>query len=472
MHPFNAMRLFPFVLLISCASFSRAQTVADNWYFGANTGITFSNGAAEPLAGSMMQTAEGCASYSDPDGNLLFYSDGVTVWARDHSVMPNGTGLNSSSTCTQAALVVPHPGNDSLFYIFTPPDMFNPSGSFCYSIVDLTLNGGYGDVTEKNIPLFSPSTEKVTGVVARNKHDYWVIGHGYGNADFYSFSVTSQGIDPVPVISTAGMPHAYSDDNNIGQMKASPCGDRIAVVVLDSAFVEVFDFNDQTGEVSNPIHLGDFTPNNAWGPYGLEFSPNGSRLYMTQVTPGIVVQYDLWAGTPADVILSADTVAFSGPFDRFSSLQNAPDGKIYIAKTEEDHLAAIEHPDSLGAACGYVANAVSLPPIMCAHGLPNFITSIFCQETLPTYTHDRRDEVSGTTLFPNPATESTTVYFPGEGAALITLYDACGRMLIQQPTLANGATGVPLDLQGLASGIYAVEVLAGSTRSVARLIKD
>src|SRR6185503_6051784 len=134
------------------------------------------------------------------------------------------------------------------------------------------------------------------------------IGHSFDNADFYVYSITTAGINATPVISTAGtVQTGYL--NKIGTMKASPCGDKIGVIVFDAAYVELFDFDNSTGVVSNAVHLGDFTVGNAWGLYGLEFSPDGSRLYVTQEQPAIVVQYDLLAGSNAAIIASADTVA-------------------------------------------------------------------------------------------------------------------------------------------------------------------
>ena len=163
------------LFFISAAAYSQHE--ADNWYFGNNAGITFSTNPPSFLPGSVMNTYEGSASVSDTVGNLLFYTNGLGVWARDHTMMPNGSGLGGGLSSTQSALATQDPGNDSLYYLFTPPEQFNPGGSFCYSIINMTLNNGYGDVTNKNTPLFSPSTEKVTAVRHANGTDIWVIGH-------------------------------------------------------------------------------------------------------------------------------------------------------------------------------------------------------------------------------------------------------------------------------------------------------
>src|SRR4029453_2393875 len=89
-----------------------------------------------------------------------------------------------------------------LYYLFTPPDFFG--ANFCYSIVDMSLNGGYGDIIDKNTILFGPSGEKVTAVRHANGTDAWVIGHSFDNADFYAYNITTSGIDATPVISSAG----------------------------------------------------------------------------------------------------------------------------------------------------------------------------------------------------------------------------------------------------------------------------
>src|SRR5215212_7855564 len=97
-------KLFALLFLWSVSAYSQHEW--DNWCFGLNTAITFSTNPPTYLAGNHpMGTSEGCTSWSDNAGNLLFYSDGTSVWDRTDNIMPNGTGLNASMTCSQAALV-------------------------------------------------------------------------------------------------------------------------------------------------------------------------------------------------------------------------------------------------------------------------------------------------------------------------------------------------------------------------------
>ena len=88
------------ILLCVCCIFlgtSHAQNESSNWYFGSNSGLTFNTSPPSALQDSQMSTGEGCASVSDFAGELLFYTDGRTIWNRNHSVMLNGTEFCFSS---------------------------------------------------------------------------------------------------------------------------------------------------------------------------------------------------------------------------------------------------------------------------------------------------------------------------------------------------------------------------------------
>src|SRR5207244_1600787 len=131
-----------------------------HWYFGANAGIDFSSGSPVAVTYGKVIASEGSACMSDTSGNLLFYTDGDTVWDKNDNVMPSGTGLyGGGGTSTQSAIILPQPGSDSLYYIFTVDGATGGCVNGCvfgYSIVDMSLNAGLGDVSTKNIPLVMP----------------------------------------------------------------------------------------------------------------------------------------------------------------------------------------------------------------------------------------------------------------------------------------------------------------------------
>ena len=68
------------------AMFAFSQQEASNWYFGENAGIKFNaNGTVTAVTDGQLFTREGCATMSNSVGQLLFYTDGITVYNRNHA---------------------------------------------------------------------------------------------------------------------------------------------------------------------------------------------------------------------------------------------------------------------------------------------------------------------------------------------------------------------------------------------------
>jgi hypothetical protein len=137
------------IILIFCSTFIFGQKQGNIWYFGNNAGIDFNNATPKPLGNSALKTLEGCATVSNSKGELLFYTNGITVWNKNHLPMPNGTGLLGDTSSTQSAVIVPQPLTPNIFYVFTV-DAEGRANGLQYSIVDMSLNGGLGDVKTKN----------------------------------------------------------------------------------------------------------------------------------------------------------------------------------------------------------------------------------------------------------------------------------------------------------------------------------
>lgn len=349
-----------------------AQNEASHWCFGIHAHISFASGTPVAVGTSAMNTREGCCTISDAEGNLLFYSDGVSVWNRNHNRMPNGFALLGNSSSTQSSIVIPKPGSSHLYYLFTVPDC-NQAGGLCYSLVDMTLDGGMGDivVAEKNITLLPNVTEKVTAILHANQTDIWVITHERNNNTFAAFLVGTAGINHLPVKSYTGSVHGPHSNAFLGYMKASPDGNRLAVAVYSPlSFFELFDFNNSNGTISNPVK---FT-NGLNGPYGVEFSPNSQLLYLGDFNLGKLYQANL-SGDSAAIVASMTQIAF--PLFSMGALQIGSDQKIYITVESHTHLHVISNPNVAGAGCGYQANAVFLGGNTAKLGLPSFIQSYF-----------------------------------------------------------------------------------------------
>jgi len=269
-------------LMIICAvvssQFVHAQKEANMWYFGSLAGVDFNSGSPVAFGGSAMTQLEGCASISDTSGSTLFYTNGADVWNKNNVQMPNGFGLLGDNNSAQAAIIVRAPGSYTIFYIFTTPTW--GVGDMCYSIVDMSLQGGLGDITIKNTPMFTNSTEKVTAVQHANGTDIWIVGHEFNTNNFYSFLLTPAGLNPVPVITSTGSIHS-GGLGFAGYMKASHNGQKLAYAcTINMNLVELLDFDNSTGIPSNPLSFINITE-----AYGLEFSPDDSKLYATEENP-------------------------------------------------------------------------------------------------------------------------------------------------------------------------------------------
>jgi len=354
--------------LITTLTYSQRE--ASVWYFGNNAGIKFNNdGTVTALTDGQLNTSEGCASLADNAGNLLFYTDGMTIYNKNHQIMLNGTGLTGNWSTTQSATIVQKPGSMNLFYVFTL-DSYAGANGFRYSIVDMNLDGGLGGVTiDKNILVYAPSSEKLAIVKHANNNDFWIVTHGWNNNNFYSYLLTSSGLNITPTISNIGTVISGSTDNVWGYMKISPDGSKLAVSNSLLNF-ELYDFNNTNGQITNQRVL--FTGN---GTYGVEFSPNSELLYTTigDPPPYKILQYDLTATN----IASSQQEIYNSTLFSPAALQLGPDGKIYIAEPSKSKLSVIENPNIVGSGCNISLETIDLAGRTCDLGLPPFVTSFF-----------------------------------------------------------------------------------------------
>ncbi len=417
-----------FFLTITTLAFSQQE--ASVWYFGINAGIKFNpDGTVTALQDSQMQTYEGCCSIADSDGNLLFYSDGQSVWDRNHVIMPNGnknngTSLHGDLSSTQSGIIVPNPTNPNIYYIFTVdephhgnaavyPNVF--SGNYNdltatpidddglnhglnYSIIDLSVtgsNGSFGDVTSRNNHLITYDTnptgeeikykcsEKITAVSSASGDEYWVITQFINK--FYAFNVNTLGVTTNPVISNAlpSIPISGYRRNALGYLKASSNGNKLVIAHLQSdtsvgnsdfysGSVYTYDFNNSNGVVSNPVLV-----DSGYAPYGVEFSKGANIVYVSyqevNAVPIKVSQYDLnSADIPNSEVIIHQTTGTYG------ALQMGINNKIYYSARTFGYLGVINNPDVLSYGCNFVYNGQLLATnTTCYAGLPPFITSFF-----------------------------------------------------------------------------------------------
>jgi hypothetical protein len=379
------MKNFTFLLLlISLHSFAQKQ--ANIWYFGNGAGLDFNN-ACNPvvLTNGSINGFEGCSTISDKNtGQLLFYTNSEEVWNRNHILMPNSTLVNSGNTITQV-VIIEKPSSDSLYYIITSEIQSYSGEGLRFHQIDMSLNGGFGGIAFKDSILYpSPVTEKITAVRHANGTDIWILGHEYNSNNYLAFLVTAAGIQTTPVISSIGKVH---HDNltfdNIGELKASPDRSKLAAVTLNGPNIELFDFDNATGIISNLITLpekgGYDSLGNSSGLYGVSFSSSNRFLYVSKWenqflgSLGQIIQYDITSNDSA-IINNSRVDVFTTSSKNLYSLQLAPDRKIYVGQqTNNGYIGVINFPDSAGMSCNYVDNGVYLNGKMSGWGLNNLM---------------------------------------------------------------------------------------------------
>ncbi len=347
-------------------TFAFSQKEANIWYFGNHAGLDFNSGSPVALTNGQIDTQEGCAVLSNSAGQLLFYTDGITAYNRLHQVMLNGNDLAGHSSSAQSATIVPKPGSSTLFYVFTTDNEHDPNG-FRYSVIDLSLDGGYGAITaDKNILVYTPTIENIAITKHANGTDFWVITHAWDNNSFNTYLLTASGLSTVPVTTNIGNPVTGVGFTAAGITKISPSGAKLAFSSV-SDFVQLFDFNNNTGVISNEQTLiseyGEL--------YGLEFSPSEKVLYVTNAF-GKIYQYDLTASD----IPSSKQIIYSGSLNT-AALQIGPDGKIYVAIYNQFKLGVINTPDIVGLGCDFQIDGVDLGGKNSRGGLPSFNQSFF-----------------------------------------------------------------------------------------------
>lgn len=179
------------ILLCLLITFSLTDIYAQksdyNWYFGTVAGITFNTKDGHPvsLTDGNMSSGYQSSTFSDYDGNLLFYSNGVLILNKNHNVMENGTGLNFKLDAARNLIIIPKPGHADIFYIFSYYTFLmdndkNTQKGLIYSVVDMSKNLGFGSVVQKNITLYGlPLNSNIVvdfeAIRHKNKKDIWLL---------------------------------------------------------------------------------------------------------------------------------------------------------------------------------------------------------------------------------------------------------------------------------------------------------
>ncbi|MBP9084428.1 MAG: hypothetical protein KBH11_15215, partial [Bacteroidia bacterium] len=387
-----------FLLLVLMLSWgnSNAQNRNAIWCFGDSSGIDFNlPGGPAPIS-TILNTRGSCVSIADTSGQLLFYSaydesvgifgtDPVKIYSKNNAIMINGDSIKGGGWYMEQVITL-SPQNDSLYYMFNIGVTFDYG--IYYSVVDLRLNSGNGEVIQKNVQLESlKAVDCLSAIKHGNGRDWWVVVrfNAISTNQHHLFLVDPNGITMMPIQSIGSVNHT-----NSGRYTFSPDGSKLVYINL-IGLMEIYDFDRCTGTISNPVTLH---PEPTTAPYGrfwsCEFSASGRFLYVSTYidTASRLFQYDL---NSLDPVGTRDTLEYiTNGLIGNGFLKRGPDNKIYFSHAWECqafpscypypdsvynfvnmNLSVINYPDSLGSACNYTPYSFYLGGTRTHYGLPN-----------------------------------------------------------------------------------------------------
>lgn len=352
---------------------------ANIWYFGQNAGIDFNQQPRVAISGPVT-SPEGVAVISDRNGNVILSTDGTRVYDRNDNEIPLAVppGIGGENGSTQSALIIPVPGDETLYYIFTTQEVHGANTyELRYSLYDIKLNSGDGGLAQVNQLLFSRSTERITG------NGNWLIAHEYGNNSFRAYRITPTGIGN-PVISSIGSDYLVTDEGLAhGYMKLGAqnrlmvaLSRAVAPSTYQIAALEIFDFIDTTGVVTNFRMIVPTYPTAPAGQiYGIEFALNKFFATIRNSAPGqstLVEFYFDSLGIPHQILPPLAAVN-----EELGAIQLGPDGQLYVAVNNKPYVGTITFNADTTLLSGFIPNGFALAPgTQSRLGLPNFIQNV------------------------------------------------------------------------------------------------
>ncbi|HEY1046796.1 MAG TPA: gliding motility-associated C-terminal domain-containing protein [Bacteroidia bacterium] len=373
---------------------SLAQGEYNNWHFGINTALKFTDTGVIPIYDSKVRNVEGAASISDSAGNLLFYA-GMQVYDRSNNIMKGDTQTVFNFDAQQGFLIIPKPESPGIYYYLRNfmDRSVGQKGRIYVNVVDMNKNGGLGEITAKFDTLVFNTTEQLTATRHRNGTDLWVVTHDYASNKFLSFLVTKNGINRTAVVSAVGHNVNSVVFAHTGTIKISQNGCWLAATIRERpAILQLLHFDNSTGKVSGNARKS------VYAPYGIEFSPNSRYLYLGSNGTSPIIQYDLASGS--DSFILANGKYCSDTFFALFDFQLAPDNKIWILGVDKNYptmrsttdpfihyMGQINFPNKAGLDCHakidstlWLTNLKSGLPNNINLNSKNYLTCTFCDQ--------------------------------------------------------------------------------------------
>jgi len=332
---------FIFLLFLAIAATVLGQNQNKNWHFGIGISINF-NVLPLTVVQSNIDVIEGAAAVSDDNGQLLFYTMGCKIWNKNGVQMPNATGLLGngpfigpiSGSGYRSVQIIKHPGNPDQYYVVSGDAYEQPTRNLQYSLVDMSLDNGLGDVVpgQKNIQIMSNCSEYLSVFRGNDCKSYWLIARAENPQSarpMYAFKVDQNGFNNTPVISTPP-----STLGSAGYDELYLLNDLETAVGINFGNVISMKFDGSTGFFSNFQQVPNYIPGVGELNGNFTLSLDRTKMYIVESYSSDVYQYDLNQIADPTAFLNSRTLAINGygVGDRFTAMRAGPDGHLYLIR--------------------------------------------------------------------------------------------------------------------------------------------
>lgn len=355
-----------------------------NWYWGQYASFDFNSGT--PIVATnprthippSINTKQQTFTYSDDNGNVVFYTDGQNIYNNNDDLINGGFPITPVQPSTQDYYTYPfntfedHDISNGILCIQMPNSNNNNNFYFFGRIID---QFGVGNRFYRAITLnpFSMGPIQIIDPLATSNiwQDFNLIPHCNGR-DFWYITSTIEKTSPYNLdyiiklksylVNECGVASEPSSSiiNNFtvtpfaplpfgGNIKCSPNNLMIAMngthdnyTGTNATAATLFDFEPSTGLISNQTSI--FGSNNADGYVDLTFSANSQFIYGANGGNfNILDQYD--------IANNSATLLYGGNYtdDIFTQLQLGPDNNIYMLNQfdlNNKHISTIKNANT------------------------------------------------------------------------------------------------------------------------------
>jgi hypothetical protein len=286
---------------------------------------------------------EGIAHAEDQSGNLQFWVNASGVYDKNGTLMPGSAGILAHPSSTEI-VICPFPAEKDKFYIFYNNQLCS---ELYFAVVDIRLRSGLGEVISKNTVIDAGNSyaEGLEIVKIPCSADYWLLSYQCYRG-FTRFRIGTNGISAPTLMAT------YNTDGHNGRGELDYHEGRLgyALTYRNRAFLATF--NPVTGELTGAQTIMVNATN---GLYGLEFSPDASKVFFTDwhnrnffgniVSPNLY-RYDFTTGaTSSWTIPYNNTNCRNTTVDGLGQIELGKDGKLYIPHVNGCQITVVDNPN-------------------------------------------------------------------------------------------------------------------------------